>query len=231
MAGRNKKRIYTIILTNHGKQKKTIYSDTTETKIYKKFNELLKENKNVVFPMKYNNEYHVMVESEHELVIIKCKQEGDKDVNKVRNEYGKFVNYETSDEDWIVIDRAPYDIEETFWVYGYHPKLQRKDFKWIFENFIAKDGKDKYNIKTILLLKNKLLIESNNKLEMVICKNKSDGIRLYNQLEKYSKADKLKYNIFMGDLEHSKYKSDWFLKIQKLTNWNLTKIKRSSTRP
>ena len=85
MARRNKKKIYSIILVNHGKQLRTICSDTTEVKIYKKFNEILKENQKVSFPVQYNNLEHVMVESEYELVIIKCKEltESIKVMNKI----------------------------------------------------------------------------------------------------------------------------------------------------
>ena len=232
MARRNKKKIFSIILVNHGKQFKSLCAEATEPKIYKRFNEIIKENKNVVFPIKYNNAASKeIVESEYEIVIIKCKQENDSHVNKVRDEYGKYVDYETTDEDWIVIDRAPYYIEETFWVYGFHPRIQRKDFMWIFDNFIAKNGNDKYSIKSIILYKNKLLVECNGKLEMVICKNKSDCIRLYNQLEEFSRDNKFKYNIFMGDIDASKYKSSWMDKIQELTHWNRKKIMRSSTKP
>ena len=232
MAARNKKRIFSIILVNHGKQLRSLCAEETEAKIYKRFNEMLKENKNVVFPVKYNNAASKeIVESEYELAIIKCKQENDSHVNKVRDEYGKYVDYKTTDEDWIVVDRAPYYIEETFWVYGYHPRIQRKDFNWIFENFIAKDAKDKYQMKTIVLYLNKLLIECNGKLEMVICKNKSDGIRLYNKIEEFSRDNKFKYNIFMGDIAYSKYKKTWMNKIQELTHWDRQKIKRNSTKP
>jgi hypothetical protein len=232
MGRRNKKKIFSIILVNHGKQFKSVCSETTETKIYKRFNEIIKENKNVVFPVKYNNAAtKEMIESEYEIVIIKCKQENDSHVNKVRDEYGKFVDYQTNDEDWIVVDRAPYYIEETFWVYGFHPRIQRKDFNWIFDNFIAKDADDKYKMKTIVLYLNKLLVECNGKLEMVICKNKSDCIRLYNQIEEYSKNRKFKYNVFIGDIDESRYKSSWMDKIQELTHWSRLKIKRNSTKP
>ena len=37
--------------------------------------------------------------------------------------------------------------------------------------------------------------------------------------------------MYMGDLANSKYKGDWIKRIQQLTNWSLTKIKRPSTRP
>lgn len=227
---RNKKKIYSIILTNHGKIKDKLASESTEDKIYKRFNKLLKENKKVVFPMRYNNEKHVMIESEHELYIIKCKELFDNDTNKIKDASGKFVNYETTDENWIVIDRAEYYIEETFWVYGYHPKLQRKTFEWIFDEFIAKDAKNKYMFKTVQILYNKLLIECNDKLEIVICKNKSDAIRMYNQIEQWCIKKKFKYVIFMGRIEQSKHKNQWIEKIKNLTHWNRKKILRRSTR-
>ena len=231
MSRRNKKRIYSIILINHGKQLQTIYSDTTEEKIYKKFKKLLEENKKVMFPIRYNNHKHVMIESEYELVIIKCRDEFESMVNKVRTNTGEFADYTTTDEDWIVIDRAPYDIEETFWVYGYHPKIQRKDFKWIFNTFITKDAKNRYMFKTVHIYKNKLLIDCNGKLEMVICKNKQDGIRLYNKVESESIKKKYKYIAFMGDVSKSKYNKQWIDRIQQMTNWTREKVMRSNTRP
>jgi hypothetical protein len=180
--------------------------------------------------MRYNNEKHVMVESEHELVILKCKDEFDNDVNKIKDDSGAYVNSQTNEENWIVIDRAPYDIEETFWVYGYHPRLQRKTFMWIFENFILKDSNNKYMFKNVVIYHNKLLIECDGKLEMVLCKNKSDSARMYNMLEEFAKKHKCKYILFMGDIANSKYKSDWIQKIKDLSGWNSKKIGRVSTR-
>ena len=231
MSKRNKVKIYSIITANHGKRKQILCSKKTEAEIYKEFHSILKNNrKEIVFPVRFNNFYHTMLPSDHELIIIKCKDFGDSDVNKVRDNTGAFVNYQTDNEDWIVIDRAPYEVEETFWVYGFHPRLQRKTFMWIFENFILKDSKDKYAFKTVQVYNNKILIECGGKLEMVICKNKSDSVRFYNVLEEYAKKNKCKYVAFMGDIRNSKYKGDWIEKIKKLTNWNAQKISRLSTR-
>lgn len=231
MARRNKKRIYSIILINHGKQLYSICSDTTEEKIYKRFDNLLNENKKVVFPVRWNNHEHVMIESEYELVIIKCRDEYESLVNKVRTDTGEFVDYTTTDDDWIVIDRAPYNIEETFWVYGYHPRLQRKNFNWIFDNFVSKDAKNKYMFKSIQIYLNKVLFDCNGKLEIVICKNKQDAIRMYNMIESIALKKKYKYIAFMGDVSKSKYRKDWFNRIQETTHWNKVKINRPSTRP
>lgn len=230
MSRRNKKRIYSIILANQGKRLRSICNDETEAKIYKRFNKLLKENKKVIFPMRFNNHKHVMIEADYELIIIKCKQVDDNDVNKVRDDSGKFVDYETDNEDWIVVDRARYDIEETFWVYGYHPKLQRKTFQWVFENFLSKDANNKYMFKTILLYNNKILIECGNNIEMVICKNKSDSMRFYNKIEEFCKAKKMKYILFMGDIAHSSHKREWIEKIVNFTGWSHKKVNRVSTR-
>lgn len=233
MSGRNKVKIYSIIHTNHGKRKETLCSKKTEKEIYDEFKAILKENREKVkFPMRYNNLKHVMVESEHELYIIKCKDfMVDKDVSKLRDDSGKYVNYETDNEDWVIIDRAAYEVEETFWVYGYHPKLQRKTFEWIFDEFIAKDGKDKYKFKTIALYNNKILFDCNGELNIVTCKNKSDSIRFYNQLEEWCIDKKYsKLIFFIGDIQKSRYKNDWLKKIQELTNWNMKKVRRISTR-
>jgi len=231
MARKPKKLFYHIILTNHGKQLRDLYFTHSEALANKRFNAMLKENKKVVFPMRYNNHEHVMKECNYELIIIKGKDEFDNDVQKIRDEYGKFIYYESSDEDWIIYDRANYDIEETFWVYGYHPRIQRKDFNWIFDTFIEKDAKNKYVFKSVVVYKNKLLIDYNGKLEMVICKNKSDCVRMYNMIEKRSMERKHKNVAFMGDIADSKYKKMWMDRIRELTHWNDKKIERSSTRP
>ena len=227
-----KKHFYHIILANHGKQQKDLYYAPTEVEVNKEFKRMLKENEKVVFPIRWNNEKHVMVEAEHELIIIKYKDDNDPDVSKLRDDSGEFINYQSSSDYWIIYDRAPYKIEETFWVYGYHPKLQRKDFNWIFDNFIEKGSEDKYMFKTLQVYKNKLLIDCNGKLDMVICKNKSDCARMYNLIEKMVSKKKYKKNIlFMGDVSLSKYKDDWIKRIQDLTHWEKRKITRPSTRP
>ena len=154
----------------------------------------------------------------------------DKKLTKLKDGDGKIINFETNDDNWIIYERANYDKEESFWVYGYHPVYQRKDFNWIYENLIA-NNVDKFNIKQILVYRNKLLISTTYELNMVLCKNESDCIRLYNELEKEKIAKKLKYVFFNGDAYHSKLKKTWFKKIQDLTGWDTLKIRRKSLRP
>lgn len=231
MARRPKKNLYHIILVNHDKMKEDLFWTDSVAKVNKEFKSMVEENKSVIFPIKFNNNKTEIIESSYEIMIIKARDKTESRETKVMDEYGKFVNYATNDDDWIIYDRSPYYIEETFWVYGYHPRLQRKDFKWIYDNFISNNSNNKYLFKTVQLFKNKILVECNGKLDMVICKNKQDAIRMYNMIEEWCERDKMKYVGFMGDLSYSRYKSDWITKIQKLTNWTRKKITRMSTRP
>ena len=231
MARRPKKNLYHIILVNHDKMKEDLFWTDSVATVNKEFKTMVEENKSVVFPIKFNNNKTEIIESSYEIMIIKARDKTESRETKVMDEYGKFVNYATNDDDWIIYDMSPYYIEETFWVYGYHPRLQRKDFKWIYDNFISNNSNNKYLFKTVQLFKNKILVECNGKLDMVICKNKQDAIRMYNMIEEWCERDKMKYIGFMGDLSYSKYKSDWITKIQKLTNWTRKKITRMSTRP
>ena len=231
MARRPKKNFYHIILVNHDKMKEDLFWTDSEATVNKEFKTMVEENKSVIFPIRFNNNKTEIIESSYEIMIIKARDKTESCETKVMDEYGKFVNYATNDDDWIIYDRSPYYIEETFWVYGYHPKLQRKDFKWIYDNFISNNSNNKYLFKTVQLFKNKILVECNGKLDMVICKNKQDAIRMYNMIEEWCERDKMKYIGFMGDLSYSRYKSDWITKIQKLTNWTRKKITRMSTRP
>ena len=231
MARRPKKNLYHIILVNHDKMKEDLFWTDSVATVNKEFKTMVEENKSVVFPIKFNNNKTEIIESSYEIMIIKARDKTESRETKVMDEYGKFVNYATNDDHWIIYDRSPYYIEETFWVYGYHPRLQRKDFKWIYDNFISNNSNNKYLFKTVQLFKNKILVECNGKLDMVICKNKQDAIRMYNMIEEWCERDKMKYIGFMGDLSYSRYKSDWITKIQKLTNWTRKKITRMSTRP
>ena len=226
-----KKHIYLIILTNHGKQIKHLFYTDTEPKVYKEFRRLIKESERIKFPIKFNNNKTAIIPSQYELVIIKVKADNESAITKVRDEYGKYTDCQTSSPDWIVLERAQYYIEETFWVYGFNPTYQRKTYEWIVDELVKKSITEPDCFKSIVVYLNKLLIDTNGKLDMVICKNKSDCARLYNEIEKVIQKAKYKNVAMLGDIAKSKYASMWIDKIRKLTHWNNEKIWRYSTRP
>ena len=227
---KSKKYIYHIIITSNGREIKDIYHSAKKTSAYNKFNALVKKNsETVVFPVRYINN-NGLKDANYEIVIIKSKDKKDASETKIRDEYGRYVSYVSSSDDWIIVDRAKYDREETFWVYGFHPQLDRKNFTWIFDNYI-KDGCNKYSFKNILVFKNKLIIDTNGKLNIVLCKNRNDCIRLFNKLEEKSIDNKLKYIIWGGDISNSPIKKDIIKRLLEYTGWNYDKLRRNSLRP
>ena len=228
MSRRPKRNIYHIILTSNGKQIKHIFDCHSERLANEKFKQLIKENKDIRFPVRYIN-IGKLVDAKYELFIIKRK-DNEPNATKLKDENGKIINFETNDENWVIYDRENYDKEETFWVYGFHPVFQRKDFNWIYENLIS-NNTSKGNLKQVLVYQNKLLISTTFELNMVLCKNESDCIRLYNELEKESEKNKLKYVFFCGDAYHSYLRKSWFGRMKHLTGWSDTKLMRKSLRP
>lgn len=224
-----KKFFYHIIITSQGKQIKDIYRCSTEKKAREKFQSLIDDNSKVVFPVKYINNGGLK-DANYEIVIIKSRENKETKTTKIRNIFGKYINYETSSDDWIVLDRQQYFREETFWVYGYHPQLQRKTFQWIYENIIENNNNSDY-FKNVFLFKNKFICDTNGQLDIVFCKNINDAIRLYNELQEKARSNKLKYIIWSGDMSLSKMKMQIMERLMKWTGWSYNKIRRNSLRP
>lgn len=227
-------RPYHIITTNNGIQLKDIYSAVNIDVALKKMKELQEQyNKGIKFPVRFvsNHSIKKFVECDYKLILIKKNIDNDAYQGKMKNEYGRYVDCITDNDNWNFIDSLPYQVEETFWVYGYNPKVQRKDVTFIVDNLLLYNSKDKYFLKQIVIYKNKLLIDSVNGLNMVICKNHQDSVRLYNYIANVVSDKKLKYVTFGGDINKKSYSSNyWFNKIQSLTNWTSRKINQNTTR-
>lgn len=228
------KHIYQIVLLNCNRQIQYIGSYPTELKANKAFNKLMEENKKVIFPIETNNTHSkVLAPSKYELAIIKKRDENDPKTTHLRNEYGDLIEQITTSENWVIYDKKPYKMEESFWVYGYHPIVQRKGFLFIYNEIVKPKAISKYDMLNVMLFKNKVLFETlDGTLDLVICKVKSDAIRLYNLLEEWCKKDKeVKYYLFNGDWTRGEFGKRCVEKIKNLTNWNDVKINRYNTKP
>ena len=231
MARGKRKAQYKIIITSHGLQIEFVNWYQTVKDAYKAFKRITTENaKNVVFPVKYIN-HMTIKEADYEILLLKRRERLESKAQKLRNEYGQFIDHIIdNDDDWIIVDKCTYNKEESFWVFGYHPKHQRKDFMFILTNFFIKEMKDKDLFKRILIYKNKLLIQYDNNIEIVICKCVSDCVRLYSEIESKCEILKIKNVCFSGYVSNvirDKIESI----IHEKTGWNQLKIRRSSTRP
>lgn len=229
----NTKKWYHVILTSGKKRIETLGRFTTEHDAYKFFHNQIEENKNVIFPVRFIN-YKKIMPSDYELYIIKQRDEFDVDTTtKLRNEYGELIEHKTDNEKWIIIDKHQWDIEETFWVFGYHPKYQRKTFSWIFEDFIESNQDDKYNFRNAIVYNNKFIVDCVGKLKIVFCKNKSDALRMYDMIERLCNEKKYKHVLFSGNLKSYsiKYRQEWIERLCEFTSFNRSKILRCSLRP
>lgn len=227
---------YKIVTSSLQKQNGYIDNYHTLANAIQALKELEKKNDEVIFPVKIIND-EKLKEANFEYLLLRKVRDNDENVNKTpqfRNEYGKLIdNVIETTEKWVIYDKAPMMVEETFWVYGFSPKLQRKTFLWVFENFIINNTQSKQDFLRICIFNNKVIIKKdNNDIEMIICKSISDAIRFYNLLEEYIKKNKLhKQILFFGkckprtDLWRTTYND-----IEIKTGWNYQKIMRYSTR-
>jgi hypothetical protein len=194
---------------------------------------LQEESNKVIFPVQFvsSHKTKTFVEADYQLMLIKKKEGHETTEGKIRNEYGSYVDCTTYNDNWLFLEAMPYKVEETFWVYGYNPKRQRKDINFIIDNFLLCHRNDKYFFRQVAVFKNKLIIDFTDRTEMVICKNHIDSVRLYNFITDYVKEHKLKYIMFSGDIVKNMFSyQTWFDKIKRLTNWTDRKIKKNTTR-
>jgi hypothetical protein len=190
---------FKIVTVINGKQNGYIGQYQNYSDAHKKLIELNESNNSVIFPRKYLNSGTIGVIKD-EYLLLEKNRFGNKSDGEARNEFGKIVKQKiTNSNKWIIRDKTTRYVEETFWVYGYDPKKERKTFSWIYENLIINSIESNYDIIRILIYKNKLVIKYDNKpLVMVMCKNKSDCIRMYNIISDKVRTNKIKQVLCIG---------------------------------
>lgn len=225
---------YRIIITRQRKTIGAVYSNVSKNLAISVYEKIVEANKKSVrFPVQFSSTDHILIPSKFEILLMKTKEPHDGDYALLRNEYGKIVPHYANSDKMIIFKKEPYLLEETFWVYGYHPREQRKTFIEIVESIVLKNVNIKSNIiqKRILIYRNKLIIENEyGEIEMIMCKCTNDCERFYFELEKEMANRKIK-SVFFGGRPVRRTKSSMIKKIQELTGWNMTKIYRDSTRP
>lgn len=220
--------VYKIISCKNGKQNKLIGKYRTVEEAYDVFNKLKDENKNIIFPIfSYGND--CLKNSIDEYVLI--EKNDTKDSSMLRNEYGVIVEHKTNIDGWIVLDKARYYKEEKFWVWGHDNKSDRKTFMWVFDNLLLNGFSNNIENKFVCTYKNKVVIKSDGDgMEIIFCKNIDDSIRFYNLLEKYSKKNKLKRAIFIGDFsKFSEKRRKLEQEMVEYTGMTLRKIRMKNT--
>lgn len=218
---------YRIVLTKNGEYKRTLYKCQTRDTAFIHYRSMKKENESVFFPRKFVN-YNGISEVEYKMLIVKDIEEGDKN-RFVRDKFGKLYEEQPLGGIWTILDSCEYNFEETFWVYGFNPKTDRKTIGDIIKLLMKGAYKQKM-VKQIIVVHNKLVIHSEEHFEMVICKNKEDAQRLHHALHKATLKTKIKSLLFMGTASPATVSTMYEI-IHEKTGWPYTKIRRTSTRP
>lgn len=188
---------YKIVSCKNGKQNKLIGKYRSVEDAYDVFNKLKESDKGVIFP-RSSSGWDVLKSSIDEYVLVARDEK--KDTSMLRNEYGVIVEHKTNKDGWIVLDKFRYSVEESFWVWGYSNKRDRKTFMWVFENLLLNAFVNAYEYKRVCTFKNKVIIKSDDGyMDIIFCKSMSDAVKFYNLLEKYTKKNKLKRVLFIGD--------------------------------
>jgi len=205
----------------------TLHRCKTRETSFINYHKLIDENKNVMFPRKHIN-YNGIKPVVYRIYIVKDYEDGDK-VRTIRDKMGRTSKEKPIFGIWTVINEHPYEIEETFWMFGRDPKNDRVTIHNIIKPMMLGAYK-KMMTKQLIVVHNKLILYNEDQFEMVICKNKKDAQRLHHALHKACRKNKIKSIIFMGTASPATVSIMYEL-IQEKTDWPITKIRRTSTRP
>lgn len=217
---------YQIVLTKNRKLRKILYRCRTNETAINKFNEFIKDNV-VHFPQKFVN-YRKITPVKYELILIKERTPEDKN-RMVKNGYGKLVEEKSGNPKWVIINRVPYNIEETFWVFGHDHLKDRFDIKRIIKELLLKDIRKKRFTMQIIVVHNKLILQGDDDIEIIFCKNKEDAIRLHDALLGAANTTRMDKLLFLG-VAGEKMISELYIKIQEKTGWKMKRVRRPSTR-
>jgi hypothetical protein len=218
--------VYRVILIGNGEYKKTLHKCKSRDTSFLNYNLLIEENKSVKFPKKYINTNKIKP-IKYKICVVKPTESTDT-FRILRNDFGKTYK-EKPIGDWTIIASNDYNIEESFWIYGYEAKNDRVTIEVIVKKLFS--GAYKKNmVKQIIVVHNKLIIYNENQFDMVICKCKEDAQRLHHTLANICKKQKIKNFLFMGTASKATISLMYEI-IKKNTGWSIEKIRRTSTRP
>lgn len=238
-----KKVKFKIIITRNNKQTKFIGVYSNLHAAYAKYAKAIKENEKITFPVRFINSNQIKPIHD-EILLLKIRDNEEDDYSMLRNELGKLVKVSTFSKyegkktkynnkiiHWNVFERHDWKTEELFWVYGYHPRNDRKDFNFIYENLVKKPLSDKSIIARIVVYQNKFICDYGNDMGIVFCKNISDALRLYTMIEEIALNEKIENIIWNQRVVNRKLSTYWLDRLQEKTNFTRLKLKRNSLRP
>ena len=212
--------LYYIIITKDLVKKKTLKRRIWFNDITDLFDKYVEENHNTVkCPMdELTNSRKINRPTKQEIVLIK-KIDKDLETNETfeRDENGRIINIKTNDENFAILRKEPWYVEEKFTVGSLTGTVneRKKTCPWIAENIIDKLLSKDDTVK-IIMWNMFVIFESENNFEFVFGKTERAAMNLYKALFKIYENSKRVY--FFGTLspELSSRVTD---KIKEKTGW------------
>lgn len=202
-----------------------LFSSWWKSKAMERYNKIIENNKKVRFPKEYSVKDYKVNRFEFEIVVTKNLKDDEDEVTYFRNEDGMLVETISDFDNHAIIAKHPWYKEESFYVYGYHPVRDRKDYNFILNNMILNDINSKWDIKTIYTYQNKLLIRYIDDFDFVITKNKEQCDKLFYKLLKDTPKQYKNNIIYVGNV-HPTQVSKTIDDIVEKTGWERLSVKR-----
>ena len=228
----DKKAYHMVVIMKNYKRKKRIGASWWMTDAYEIYNKAIEENhSSVKFPVQIyeaNTSKHKdgikKTKPVYEIMILQRNPEGGEEA-MLKNKAGKFVpNIIIDNEYYTILDKDEWFEEETFNVYGYHPKKDRKDFSFILNEIVLKDVTPD-SMRRIFPYQNRVIIQYNDDIDIITCKTPAESDRLHTALEKA--VGNNKYVIFTYRTT-SKNIASWVLdKLEEKTGWTRKACKKT----
>lgn len=220
---------YRVIMCCNHRQIKIMGRFRTLDDSYELFKKLQEESKDVVFPATFYAGEDMALPSIYEYLIISQTESASS--SYFRDEYGQLKETKTDNENWHIIDKCSFQKEETFWVFGYDNRKERKTFDWVYENLVLNYFSSKYDFRRMILYKNKVIFkDDSNNIDLVICKCEYDAVKMCNMILERAKKDKIKNLLFLGDFsKHSEKKKKLEDELVELTSWTRKKVQMKNT--
>jgi hypothetical protein len=224
---------YRLLLTKNKIYQQTVNRYVHYDSALKSYKNMLTENKSsVIYHKEYNNyggNKGGIQKLNYELLLVKINDDG-LDYSIVEDKFKIKEKITTETNKYIILQKNDILVEEDFYVLGYNSHNDRKDIKFILKEFIFSDSEniiDVFNLgNKVIFLINKFKSET---LNMVITKNKNEGLRLFNFLR--NKIGYVAKNVVFNEITTPKIKTFIYDKIQEHTGWDRLKIRRHNTRP
>lgn len=147
----------------------------------------------------------------------------------VRDKVGRLCKAKiiNSNGKWTILDSNPFNVEETFYVFGFNPRNDRKEIDFII-GLMVRGINDSNLTKNIVTLNNKLIILNEHQFDIVLCKTKYDAKRLHDTLFYISEDNKLKRLLFMGEASELMV-GKFYKMLMERTGWDYRKVRRVAT--